>query len=194
MSEQLTTCLIAVAANLAGMLLIFSALSHALARLAWRRRGAFFVVILIVLTQLCWIAPALFIVGNRRGDHAASYALWFGNWLIAGFGLVLLWKSAARIPVALDDSARLDGLGGFAAWRQVVFPFAKGDLAIIAVFILMATLLPFWGFINLPEAGNVITIFERTSGTSERVAMMLVSSLVGAVPLVAIFTAVKPRA
>lgn len=194
MSEQLIVCLTAVAANLGGMVLIFSALSHALARLTLRQRGAFLVVLLIVLTQLCWIAPALFIVGNRSGDHAASYSLWFGNWLVAGFSLVLLWKSVGRIPVALDDAVRSDGLGGFAAWRQTVFPFARGDLVILAVFTLMATLLPFWGFINLPEAGNVITIFERTSGPGERVARMLAGSLAGAVPLVAIFLAVKRRA
>ena len=193
MSEQLTTCLIAVAANLAGMLLLFAAMSHALARLAWRQRGAFFALVLIILTQLCWIAPALLIVDNRSGDHAASYALWFGNWLVAGFAVVLLWKSVARIPIALNDSARLDGLGGFAAWRHAVFPFARSDLIIVAGFTLMATLLPFWGFINLPEAGNVITIFEWTSGPGERVAMMLAGSLVGAVPLIAIFFATKRR-
>jgi len=193
MSEQLTTCLIAVAANLAGMLLLFAAMSHTLARLAWRRRGAFFVVVLIVLTQLCWIAPAIFIVGNRSGDHAASYALWFGDWLVAGFAVVLLWKSVARMPIALDDSARLDGLSGFAAWRQAVFPFTRGDLIILAVFTLMATLLPFWGFINLPEAGNVITIFERSIGASERLLTMTGVSLVGALPLIAIFFAAKRR-
>jgi ABC-type glycerol-3-phosphate transport system permease component len=193
MSQQLTVCLVAVAANLCIMLLLFSALSHALARLALRQRGVFTVIVLIGLTQWCWIAPALFIVGNRSGDHAASYALWFGNWLVAGFSLVLLWKSAARIPVALDDSARLDGLGLLAAWRQTVFPFAKGDLVILAVFTLMATLLPFWGFINLPEAGNVITIFERTSSPGERVTMMLAGSLAGAVALVAVFFAMTRR-
>jgi ABC-type glycerol-3-phosphate transport system permease component len=108
--------------------------------------------------------------------------------------MVLLWKSVARIPIALDDSTRLDGLGGFAAWRQTVFPFARGDLMIIAVFTVMATLLPFWGFIHLPEAGNIITIFERTSGPGERIAMMLAISLAGAVPLIAIFLAVRRRA
>lgn len=193
MSEQIITCLIAVAANLAGMLLLFAAMSQALARFAWRQSGVFLVVVLIVLTQLCWIAPALLIVGNGSGDHAASYALWFGNWLVAGFAVVLLWKSVARIPIALADAARLDGLGGFAAWRQTVFPFVRGDLVIVAVFTLMATLLPFWGFINLPEAGNVITIFERTSGPGERVAMMLAGSFAGAVPLLAIFLALKRR-
>jgi hypothetical protein len=54
--------------------------------------------------------------------------------------------------------------------------------------------LPFWGFINLPEAGNVITIFERTSGPGEHIAMMLAGSLAGAVPLIAIFLAVRRRA
>jgi hypothetical protein len=59
------------------------------------------------------------------------------------------------------------------------------------VFTLIATLLPFWGFINLPEAGNTITIFERTSGPGEHIAMMLAGSLAGAVPLIAIFLALK---
>lgn len=193
MSQQLTVFLIAIAVNPVGMLLILAAMSHALARLALRQRGAFFVVVLIVLTQLCWIAPALFMAVNLSGDHAASYVLWFGNWIVAGFAVILLWKSVARIPVALDDSARLDGLGGFAAWRQTVLPFARADLVIIAVFTLMATLLPFSGLINLPKAGNVITLSERPFGPGELLAIMLAGSLIGAVPLVAIFLAVKRR-
>src|ERR1700674_3771531 len=110
MSHQLATCLIAVAANLAGMLVIYSALSQAIARLAWRDRGVLGVVLLILFAQLFWIAPALAIVGDRS---SASYALWFGNWLVCGFSVVLFWKSATRIPLALDDAARLDGLGAF---------------------------------------------------------------------------------
>jgi len=194
MSEQLTTCLMAVAANLAGMLLIYAVVSHALARVALRRRGAYLVIVLILITQVFWIAPALLIVDPRSSSHASSCALWFGNWLVTGFGLVLLWKAAARIPVALEDSARLDGLSGFATWRQVVFPFVRGELAIVGIFTVMATLLPFWGFINQPDTANIITIFERLSGPGERLAMMLAGSLAGAVPLVAIFLAVKRRA
>ena len=34
--------------------------------------------------------PAFLIVGARDPDNAASYALWFGNWLISGFAIVLL--------------------------------------------------------------------------------------------------------
>jgi ABC-type glycerol-3-phosphate transport system permease component len=187
MSQELVICLSAVAVNLLGMLVIYSAMSHALAGLAWRRRGAFAVIVLIALAQLFWIAPALWIVGRQGPSHTASYALWFGNWLVSAFSLILFWKSAARIPLALSDAARLDGLGGFGTWRQTVLPFVKRDLAVIAAFTVMATLLPFWGFINQPDASNIITVYERTMGLGEQVGMMVLASLVGALPLVGIF-------
>ena len=190
MSEQLTICLIATAVNLVGMLIIYSALSYAMTR----NKGAIFSAIaLIVAAQLFWIAPALWIVGDRNGAEAAAYALWFGNWLVCGFSLVLFSSRATKIPAALSDAARLDGLGGFGAWRHTVLPFVRRELAIVAIFTVMATLLPFWGFINLPEPTNVITIFERTFGPGERIAAMLGVSVVGALPLIAILFAVRTR-
>jgi ABC-type glycerol-3-phosphate transport system permease component len=194
MSEQLTTCLIAVAANLIAMLLIYAAMSHALARLAWRQRGAFIVIVLVLITQVFWIAPAFLIIDARSSSHASSYALWFGNWLVTGFSLVLLWKAAKRIPVALEEAARLDGLGGFATWRQAVFPFVRGELAIIAMFTVMATLLPCWGLINQSDAANIITIADRLADPGQRIARMLAGSLAGSVPLIAVFLAAKRRA
>ena len=194
MSEQLTICLIAVAGNLAGMSVIYLALSHALARVAWREGGIFGAIALLLVAQLFWIAPALLIVGDRNGGHAASYALWFGNWLVSAFSLVLLSRTTASIPVALKDAARLDGLSGLTGWRHTVFPFVRRDLVLIAVLTIMATLLPFWGFINLPEPSNVITIFERISGMGERIGAMVAGSLVGALPLIAIFFAAKKAA
>jgi ABC-type glycerol-3-phosphate transport system permease component len=191
MSHDLVICLIAVAANLAGMLLIYSALSQALARIVWHRAGIFTVVAPIVVAQLFWIAPALWIVEAQGTNHAAAYALWFGNWLVTGFSLVLFWKSAGRIPRALDDAARSDGLGALGRWRHTVFPFVRRDLAIIAVFTIMATLLPFWGFINQPDAGNIITIFDRAPGLAEHIGMMVAASLLGALPLIAIFFVAK---
>ena len=193
MSQELVTCLIAVAANLAGMLVIYSMLSYSIARAAWHGRGGFAVVALIAVAQLFWIAPALWIVEARGTDHAGSYALWLGNWLVCGFSIVVFRKSAARIPVALDDAARMDGLGGFAAWRHTVLPFVRRDLVVVAVFTVMATLLPFWGLINLPDS-NVVTILERSSSFAEHLARMVVASVLGAIPLVAIFFAVKRAA
>ncbi|HEX8897163.1 MAG TPA: hypothetical protein VF751_00570, partial [Chthoniobacterales bacterium] len=139
------------------------------------------------------IAPALGIVEARGADHAGSCALWLGNWLVCGFSIVVFRKSAARIPVALDAAARMDGLGGFTAWRHAVLPFVRRDLVLVAVFTVMATLLPFWGVINLPD-GNFVTIFERSSSFAEHLARMVVASVLGAIPLVGIFFAVRRAA
>lgn len=187
MSQQLAVCLFAVAVNLAGMLLLYSVMAHLLARLAWSGRGIFGVIVTIIATQLFWIAPALLIVGSRDPNSSASYALWFGNWLVSGFGVVLLWQMANRIPRQLEDAARLDGCGAMGTWWHAVFPFVRRDLRLIAIFTIMATLLPFWAFINLPEADNLIVLYAPTSSLVERIGTMAAGSLIGALPLIAIF-------
>jgi multiple sugar transport system permease protein len=190
MSHELVICLSAVAVNLVGMFAIYSATSHALARLAWHGRGTFAVIALIVLAQLFWIVPALAIVGERS---SASYAFWFGNWLVSGFGIVLLSERAKCIPRSLEDSARMDGLGAFGTWSHVVLPFVRRDLGLIAFFTLIATLLPFWGLINQPATANVIVLYQRVSSPAERIGMMIACSLVGALIVIAIFLVAKRR-
>ena len=191
MSQELVTCLIAVAVNVVGMLVIYAGLSHAIARVAWHGRGVFGVVALILVAQLFWIAPALGIVEAREGGQAGGYALWLGNWLVCGFSLVLFWKSAAHIPPALADAARMDGLGGFAAWQHTVLPFVRRDLVIVGAFTVMATLVPYWGCLNLPEAGSAVVLFQRSLSSSGRLAFMAAISLAGAIPLIAIFFSAK---
>src|SRR5688572_19574140 len=160
MSEQLVVGLLAVATNLVALLLIYSILGHLLVGVAWHGQGAFGVILLIVLAQLFWIAPAFLIVGAHDPDNASSYALWFGNWLVCGFAVVLLGRSAKGIPRQLADSARLDGLGSFGTWRLAIFRFVRRDLVLLALLTVMATLLPFWAFINLPEADKSIVLFQ----------------------------------
>ena len=191
MSHELVICLIAVAVNLAGTVVIYSAMSRVIARLVWQRRGVLGVIVLLIVAQLFWIAPA-FWVETQRGDRAGPCALWLGNWLVTGFSIVLFLKSAARIPVALQDAARIDGLGALAAWRHTTLPFVRRDLVVIAVFTVMATLLPYWGIINFPNS-NVVTLFERTSPLGEHLVRMAIASLIGALPLIAIFYLAKPR-
>jgi ABC-type glycerol-3-phosphate transport system permease component len=192
MSHELVICLIAVAVNLAGMVAIYCAMSHVIARQVWRRHGVFGVIALILIAQLFWIAPAFWIEA-QGADRAGSYALWLGNWLVCGFSLVLFLKSTARIPVALHDAARIDGLSGLATWRHATLPFVRRDLVIVAVFTVMATLLPFWGVINTPDS-NVVTLFERTSTFAQHFTRMAAGSLLGAIPLIAIFFAAKRAA
>jgi multiple sugar transport system permease protein len=193
MSQQLAVCLVAVAVNLGGTLVIYAVMAHALAKLAWRGCGIFGVLLVIVVAQLFWIVPALLIVVPRDPEGASSYALWFGNWIVSGFGIVLLSQRAKNIPRSLEDSARLDGLGAFGTWRHAVFPFVKRELGLLAVFTVMATLLPFWAFINQPDTANVIVLYQRASTPAEQIGMMIACSLMGAVFVIAIFLLAKRR-
>jgi ABC-type glycerol-3-phosphate transport system permease component len=194
MSESLVTCLIAVATNLVGILVICAITADLLVRLAWNGRGIVGILIMILLAQLFWIGPAMLIVNPRANpDDASSYALWFGNWIVSAFALVLLCRTARNIPRQLQDSARLDGLGVFATWRTATLPFCSRDLLLIAILTVMATLLPYLACITLPEAGNSIVIYQRFLSASGRIAMMAVSSVLGALPLFALFFLEKPR-
>jgi ABC-type glycerol-3-phosphate transport system permease component len=186
MSQPLVNCLIAVAANLAGMLVIYAALSNAVAR-----RRTLATVALILISQLFWIVPAVWLVETGGDLQAGTYALWFGNWLVCGFSLPLFAKSASRIPASLGETAQMDGLGGFAAWQQTVLPFVRRDLVFMGVFTVMATLLPFWGCLVLPEAGNSIVFYQRVLSPSGRLAFMAAMSIAGALPLLAIFFVAK---
>jgi ABC-type glycerol-3-phosphate transport system permease component len=182
MSEQSVICLIAIAANLTGMLVIYAAMSNAVARC--RTLAA---IVLIVISQLFWIVPAFWIVETPFIPHAVAYVLWLGNWLVCGFSLVLFWKSVVHIPVSLGETARMDGLRGYAAWRQTVLPFVRRDLVFIAVFTAMATLLPFWSCLTFSEAGSSIAKFESFLSPSGRLAFMGAMSIIGSLPLLAIF-------
>jgi ABC-type glycerol-3-phosphate transport system permease component len=186
MSQQLVTCLIAVAANLVGMMVIYTAMSHAVAR-----GRTLAVVVLILISQLFWIVPAFWIVEAGGDLQAGTYALWLGNWLVCGFSLLIFSKSASRIPISLGETAQMDGLSGFATWQQTVFPFVRRDLVFMAVFTVMATLLPFWGCLVLPEAASSIVFYQRVLSSSGRLAFMVAMSIAGALPLLAIFFAAK---
>lgn len=194
MSQDLVVCLIAVAVNLAGMLILYAWMAHGLTRLVWRGRGIAGLIAVLIVTQLFWIVPACLIILPRHPEGSSSYALWFGNWLVAGFGIVLFLRRATSIPRALDDSARMDGLGAFAVWRQIVFPFVRRDLVLIALFTVMATLIPFCWFLTEPRAGELIVVFQRFLSPQERLAMMAAVSLIGALPLIAILFLARRRA
>jgi len=53
--------LIALIVNLAGMLLIYSLLAFALARLRWHHRGVMAVVVTLVVAGQFWIGPTLLV-------------------------------------------------------------------------------------------------------------------------------------
>jgi multiple sugar transport system permease protein len=188
--------LIAVAINLAGMLLIYSLMANALARFHWHGRGTMGVLVTIILAGLFWIVP-LFVPTLRNLDPAA-YALWFGDWLVSGFSIVILCQSVRWIPRELEDLARLDGCGWFGIYRYVVLPLVRRQLGLIALLIVMATspllwvafaaptaALPPWLYLLLPMGS------EGGPGLARMLLMMVAGSVVMTLPVMLIFLFAK---
>lgn len=50
------------------------------------------------------------------------------------FGVFLMRQFFKSIPMELSDSARIDGLGDFGIYRQIILPLSKAALASLAIF------------------------------------------------------------
>jgi multiple sugar transport system permease protein len=145
----MTNSLIAVALNLVGMLLIYSLMANALTRFYWHGRGTLGVLGTIIVAGLFWILFP-YVPGLRSLDFA-PYPLWFGNWLVSGFSVIILCQSVRWIPRELEDSARLDGCGWFGIYQHVVLPFVGRELCLVALLTVMATSPIFWPPIATPS-------------------------------------------
>ena len=141
--------LIALAVNLAGMLMIYSLMAFALLRLSWHGRGIIPVLALITIAGFFWSAPAILV---RYGESAGvvPYSLWCGNWLASGFCIVILCQRVRWIPRQLEDSARLDGCGWFGTYYHIVLPLVRRELGIIAFLTLMGTSVLCWTALSMP--------------------------------------------
>jgi multiple sugar transport system permease protein len=145
--------LIPLGVNLAGMLLIYSLLAFALARLSWHRYGMVAVLAAIVVAGQFWIVPTLLV--RSLGDSAlVSHSLSFCNWLTSGFSVIVLCQAVRWIPRQLEDSARLDGCGWFGIYWHVLLPFVRRELSLIVLLTVLGTSILLAGLLALRNANG----------------------------------------
>jgi ABC-type glycerol-3-phosphate transport system permease component len=177
---------IAGAGNLAVIMIVYSAMSYYLARLAWGRGGIAAVILLIIASQLFWIPLTIMTAPISEFPDTASYSPWFGNWLVTGFAIVLLQRKARSIPKSLNDAGQLDGLGAFHAWRRIVLPFIGSDLIRLAVFSTVASVMSAWVLVHTRGSNTAIIVPYLSLPLSDFVRMTG-ASLLGAVGLLGFF-------
>jgi multiple sugar transport system permease protein len=174
--------LIALSVNLAGMLLIYSLLAYALARLSWHRRGMAAVVVALVVAGQFWIVPTL--LERSLGDSAlVSHSLSFCNWLISGFSVIVLCQAVRWIPRQLEDSARLDGCGWFGIYWHVLLPFVRRELSLIVFLTVLGTSVLLIGLLALRDASG----FSVGLGLD----LMIGASLTATLPVIVVFLFAK---
>jgi ABC-type glycerol-3-phosphate transport system permease component len=192
MSKPLMITLIAVTVNLGGTLMIYSLMAFCLARFHWHGRGMLAVLTTIFVAEVFWIAPTMIGFDYSIVGTSASYSLWFGNWLVSAFVMVLFCQTVKRIPRQLEDSALLDGTNWFGTYWHVVLPLVRVELGFIAVLTVMATAFPVWANLTGPGGTDLQPVFEFVRvGTYGSITTMLIVTAITSLPVIAIFFAVN---
>lgn len=192
------TFLIAITVNLAGMLLIYSLLAFALARLKWRRSGVIAVLAAITIAGQFWIVPTL-LVRNLGGAELVPYSLSYCNWLISGFSIIILCQAVRWIPRQLEDSARLDGCNWFRTYWHVLLPLVRRELGFIVFLTLVGTLILPLTPLVIFDFGSVIHLLagarpvwsEGVIGITQTIGLMMGASLVATLPVIVVFIFAK---
>lgn len=185
--------LLALTANLIGMLAIYSFLAFALVRFSWRGRGVIAVLAALVIAGLFWIVPTLIVRFSSRAG-LFSYSLSFCNWLISGFSVIILSQAVRGIPRQLEDSARLDGAGWFGTYWHVLLPLVRRELWLIGFLTLMGTsvllltpLIVFDGGFLTQWLALLLPFWQGKLTLSQSVGVMIGASLIATLPAIVVF-------
>ena len=167
------------AVNLICAQLAYSFLAYAISRLQWSGRGIALVLFAVFVCAQVWIIPQSINTFLLK-RHALLYWIWFADWLVCAFSIVLFWQTLKGTYADRRDSARLDGCGAFGIYWHVVLPLVRPTLLIISLLTLMASAADFIARQVENLQGQAILLMTSYSTT-------IVSSAIMTVPLFAIF-------
>jgi multiple sugar transport system permease protein len=112
--------------------------AYALAKLRWRLRGFFLVLVLATMMLPYQVTSiSLYIMFVRVHWVGTLLPLIVPAFFGDAFSIFLLRQFFMTLPEEYLDSARVDGAGEFAVLRRVVVPLAKPAIAAVGLFNLM---------------------------------------------------------
>lgn len=180
-----------------GEVLSASLVAYAFARLSWRGRRFWFIVVLatLMLPAQLMVIPQ-YLVFQRLGWVNTFKPLivpaWFGG---GAFAIFLLRQFFMSIPRDLEDAARLDGATDLEVWWHVILPLSKPALVTIAVLSFIARWKMFFGplvYLSSPEKYTTalgLSMFQSMHGSFAN--LLMAASVITALPLVILFFAAQ---
>ncbi len=136
---------------LVGPIVVFQLLIAALAAYSFtRHRGRikemiFFVYIILMLMPYQVTLVPNFLVSNWLGILNTRWAILLPGFF-APFSVFLLTKFMRRIPVALIESAEIDGAGEWSIFTKVCLPMCKSSLFSVAILVFI----DYWNMVEQP--------------------------------------------
>ncbi|MGQ9555481.1 MAG: carbohydrate ABC transporter permease [Anaerolineae bacterium] len=123
-------------AALAGTVLTASMAGYALARLRFREREAWLLLVIstMMLPGVVTLIPR-FLIFKSLGWMNTFWPLIVPSWCGGGaFSVFLFRQFFASIPLDFDEAARMDGASSFLIYRKLIMPLSQPVLATVAIF------------------------------------------------------------
>ncbi len=185
--NSVLVAVVSVALNL----IIASLAAFPLARMRFRGREPFFVVILAtMMIPLPVIMIPLFILSQRLG-LLNTYAGLILPTAVSAFGIFLMRQAFLAIPREIEEAAVIDGASPWEVFWQVMLPLTKPSLATLAIFVFVGAWGDFlWPLIVLkdPDLYTLPVGISYLAGTfSANWRLIAAGSVLSIIPIVAVF-------
>ncbi|MCL1800186.1 MAG: carbohydrate ABC transporter permease [Promicromonosporaceae bacterium] len=193
-SRYITNSFIIVIGNIIGQLVSCSITAYAFARLKFRLRTPFFVMMLLTVmlpTQVTMIPQ--YIIWNQLGLLNTFVPLILPSFLAThAFFIFLLVQFIRGIPTELDEAARIDGASHPRIFFNVILPLMKPALATVTIFTFIWTWNDFMGpliILTTPRMFTVALALRQfiDPQTGSNWAAMFAMSVITLIPLFVIF-------
>ncbi len=131
----LRNTLIVALLSVVGMTLSSAVVAYGFARIKFRGRGLFFVILLAtMMIPFPVLMGPLFVIFSKLGWIGSLKPLWIPAWFGGAFNIFLLRQFYLGIPRELDEAARLDGCSHWGIFWRVILPLTRPALATVALF------------------------------------------------------------
>ncbi|MDL2301848.1 carbohydrate ABC transporter permease [Lachnospiraceae bacterium OttesenSCG-928-D06] len=182
------TCL-----NMIGTVLTASMVAYAFAKLNWKGRDIWFVLMLSTMMLPSQVTQIpLFILYKNLGWLNTYLPLVVGSFFGGGaFNIFLLRQFFKTLPNELSEAAKIDGCTEVSIFTKIVLPLCKPALATIAIFSFMGSWNDFFGpliYLTDPKKYTIalgLRAFQGYSGVQWN--LLMAASIVTVLPTLLLF-------
>ena len=174
--------------NMIGTVFSASLVAYAFAKLRWKGRDIWFMIMLATMMLPSQVTQIpLFVLYKKLGWLNTYLPLVVGSFFGGGaFNIFLLRQFFSTLPNELSEAARVDGCSELGIFGHIVLPLCKPALATIAIFSFMGSWNDFFGpliYLTEPKKYTIalgLRAFQGYSGVQWN--LLMAASVVVALP------------
>ena len=194
-----TNTLIIVIFNMIGTLLSSSLAAYGFARLRFRGRNIFFLLVLstMMLPSQVTLIPTYYLF-SKLGWVNSLKPLIIPTYFGSAFNIFLLRQFFMSISTELDDAAKIDGAGFLGIYWRIILPLAKPALGVVAIFQFTYDWNDFFNpliYVNSPKHFPIALGLRMLESTLVRVPIqqVMAMTLISMIPVLVVFTVAQRR-